>query len=141
MVKLYPTVPVGGVTVPGIPAQLGEDGQPVPMEVDADRAAELMAYQPPAWTTNADGSPTDEQLGHEAKAFEAAWGKDHPKPDHLLGVELPKKKALGSLTMPELHVQAAARGLSTEGKKAEILERIKQHDEAAANGESTEANS
>lgn len=139
MVKLYPTVPVGAASVPGFPVGLDEHGDGLAIEVEAAKAAELMAYQPPAWTTNADGSPTAEQLGHEAKAFEAAWGKDHPKPDHLADVEPPKAKALGSMTVPELHVEAAARGLPTDGKKAELLERIKQHDEDAGNGESTEA--
>ena len=41
-VTLYPTEPIGDARVPGVPA--------VVMTVSAKRAAELLAYQPPAFT-------------------------------------------------------------------------------------------
>ncbi len=138
MVKIYPTLPAGAATVPGMASEFDNEGQPIGVEVSEERAAELMAYMPPAWTTNADGSPTEAHLAQEAQAFEAAWGADHPKPEHLAGVEVPKPKSLGSMTLPELHVQAAARGLPVDGKKAELLERIQAHDESAGDGDNKE---
>lgn len=79
MVKLYPTTPVGAVTVPGVPIELDDKGKPLGMEVSNERADELMAYYPAAWTTNEDGSPTAEQLAQHEEAFAQAWSEDKPK--------------------------------------------------------------
>jgi hypothetical protein len=52
LVRIYPT---GTHHVPGVPA--------VEQEVTPDRAAELLAYRPPAFTTSPPGKPAPEPEG------------------------------------------------------------------------------
>lgn len=74
-VAIYPTVPVGAVTVRGVPAGVDENGEPQAMLVEPERAAELLAFAPPAWTLNKDGSPMDEQSALEELRHAAAWSE------------------------------------------------------------------
>lgn len=118
MIKVYPTQPIGAARVPGVPA--------IEHEVSEERAAELMAFMPPAFTTNEDGSPTEDQLEAEKAAYEGAWAlpADSIQP------------ASEDMSVPELRAQAKARGLSAAGKKADLIDRIQEHD--AVSGESEE---
>lgn len=64
-VTVYPTEPAGEVTVPGEMA--------IKHEVSVERAIELMAYQPPAFTLYESGNPMPEQKAIADAAFVQAW--------------------------------------------------------------------
>lgn len=75
MVTIYPTEPVGEVRVPGVPAEV--------QEVTEERAAELLAYTPPAFTTLKSGRPTPDQIAGEKARFHAAWPELAPETDEV----------------------------------------------------------
>lgn len=54
LIRIYPT---GDFHIPGVPA--------IEQDVTPERAAELLAYRPPAFTTDPPGEPADEPTDSE----------------------------------------------------------------------------
>lgn len=77
---------------------------------------------------NATGDLTPEQVGwFKARGYAVT---DDAAADATAQTTTPKQ--LADMTVDELEAEAEARGLAKSGKKAELLERIEDHDTAGA---------
>lgn len=148
MVQIYPTLPAGAATVPGMPSEYDDDGKPVGVEVTEERAVELMSYTPPAWTTNPDGSPNELHKAIDKAQHEQAWGEEEGAAVHdaAWANSTAASTPLEEMNVGQLRAAAKARDLPVGGKKAGLIARIQEYDAATApaepdsadEGESTE---
>lgn len=91
LVHLYPTVPVGDVSIPGVPTEQ--------MDVEPAEAERLLSFRPAAFTLYESGNPPKEHAELESLEVEQAWGvsdpedaADDPVPSPLIAPPLGEQK-------------------------------------------------